>query len=46
VPETQADITGDLLDPQAVQRAKAERATDEIRKRFGTDAIGKGRALR
>lgn len=46
VPETQADIIGDLLDPQAVQRAKAERATDEIRERFGTDAIRKGRALR
>lgn len=46
VPETQADITGDLLDPQASQRANAERATDAIRKRFGTDAIVKGRALR
>jgi len=46
VPETQADIIGDFLDPQAVQRAKAERATDEIRERFGTGAIRKGRALR
>jgi len=46
VPESQADITGDLLDPQAIQRAKAERATDAIRDRFGADAIQKGRALR
>ncbi|MEM8823315.1 MAG: DNA polymerase IV [Pseudomonadota bacterium] len=46
VPETQADQTGDLLDPQAEARAKAERATDAIRARFGTDAIRKGRALR
>jgi DNA polymerase-4 len=45
-PEAQADISADLLDPQAHQRSKAERATDEIRNRFGTDAIVKGRALR
>jgi len=42
----QADLSGDLLDPKAGQRAKAERATDEIRKRFGSDAILKGRAMR
>ena len=41
-----ADISGDLLDPQAKARAGAERATDAIRKRFGPDAIVKGRALR
>ncbi|MEC9198095.1 MAG: DNA polymerase IV [Pseudomonadota bacterium] len=41
-----ADRSGDLLDPQAGTRAKAERATDEIRRRFGADAILKGRALR
>ncbi|WP_299677809.1 DNA polymerase IV [uncultured Roseobacter sp.] len=41
-----ADRSGDLLDPQAAQRGKAERATDEIRARFGPDAILKGRALR
>ena len=41
-----ADASGDLLDPQAAQRAKAERATDAIRNRFGVDAILKGRALR
>ena len=41
-----ADTGGDLLDPQAAQRAKAERASDSIRERFGSDAIIKGRALR
>ncbi len=46
VPADQADLSGDLLDPQAVQRSRAERATDEIRKRFGSDAILKGRAIR
>ena len=41
-----ADTSGDLLDPQAKARAGAELATDAIRKRFGPDAIVKGRALR
>ncbi len=41
-----ADLSGDLLDPDAAQRARAERATDVIRDRFGPDAIVKGRALR
>ena len=41
-----ADRSGDLLDPQAKRRGEAERATDEIRARFGPDAILKGRALR
>ncbi|MGB5869877.1 MAG: DNA polymerase IV [Albidovulum sp.] len=41
-----ADLTGDLLDPDAVKRAKAERATDQIRTKFGRDAIVKGRSLR
>ncbi len=45
-PAEGADRSGDLLDPQAEQRARAERATDKIRERFGTDAIVKGRALR
>ncbi len=45
-PAEQADISGDLLDPNATRRSQAERATDEIRKRFGSDAIVKGRALR
>lgn len=46
VPEVDADRSGDLLDPEAVQRSQAERATDEIRRRFGSEAIRKGRALR
>ncbi|MFY0679277.1 MAG: DNA polymerase IV [Thalassovita sp.] len=46
VPETQADMSGDLLDPNAKTRTKAERATDSIRDRFGKDAIIKGRSLR
>jgi DNA polymerase IV len=46
VPEDAADLSGDLLDPKARQRAAAERATDKIRGRFGADAILKGRALR
>ncbi|PWJ10924.1 DNA polymerase IV [Jannaschia seohaensis] len=46
VPEAQADRAGDLLDPSAAKRAAAERATDAIRARFGTEAIVKGRALR
>jgi len=37
---------GDLLDPDAGQRAGVERVSDEIRARFGPDAIVKGRALR
>ena len=45
-PESQADLSGDLLDPQAGRRAGAERAADKIRAKFGTDAIVKGRALR
>jgi DNA polymerase-4 len=44
--ESNRDATGDLLDPDATRRGQAERATDEIRKRFGPDAILKGRALR
>jgi DNA polymerase-4 len=46
VGEDQADRSGDLLDPEAGKRAKAERAADAIRARFGADAIIKGRALR
>ncbi len=45
-PEAQADLSGDLLDPQAARRSGAERASDAIRRRFGADAIRKGRALR
>lgn len=36
----------DLFDPSADSRAKAERATDKIRDRFGADAILKGRSLK
>ena len=36
----------DLFDPSAESRAKAEKATDKIRDRFGTDAILKGRSLK
>jgi len=46
VPADAADQSGDLLDPGAQKRSHAERATDSIRKRFGPDAILKGRALR
>jgi DNA polymerase-4 len=42
----EADTSADLLDPAAAKRAKAERAADSIRARFGTEAIVKGRALR
>ena len=43
---TLADLSGDLLDPEARRRAAAERATDAIRARFGAEAIIKGRSLR
>ena len=43
---SQSERSGDLLDPQAHQRGAAERAADKIRKKFGEDAILKGRALR
>lgn len=46
VDESAADLSGDLLDPLAAQRRKAERATDKIRARFGSDAILKGRSMR
>jgi DNA polymerase-4 len=45
-PEGQADLSSDLLDPEARRRAAAERATDKIRAKFGAEAIIKGRALR
>jgi DNA polymerase IV len=45
-PEAEADVMQDLLDPEARRRAAAERATDAIRAKFGSDAIIKGRALR
>ena len=45
-PAGDADREGDLLDPDAGKRAKAEAAADKIRAKFGSDAIIKGRALR
>ena len=46
IPEDMADRSGNLLDPQEATRIKAERASDEIRRKFGGDAILKGRSLR
>ena len=43
---TESDRSGDLLDPNAKKRSEAERASDAIRKKFGADAIIKGRSLR
>jgi DNA polymerase-4 len=40
-----ADRAPDLLDPDAGKRRKVEDATDAIRKKFGSEAILKGRAL-
>lgn len=37
---------GDLLDPEARQREKAERVSDDIRRKFGSKSILKGRSLR
>lgn len=45
-PAAGADKAGDLLDPDATRRSAAERATDDIREKYGTKAIVKGRALR
>ena len=45
-PEAGADTAGDLLDPEATKRLATEQATDQIRARFGKDAIMKGRAVR
>ncbi|MSO93996.1 MAG: DNA polymerase IV [Rhodospirillales bacterium] len=36
----------DLIDPIKTRRAKVERAIDDVRRRFGLGAIGKGRSLR
>ncbi|MBK8440691.1 MAG: DNA polymerase IV [Rhodobacter sp.] len=45
-PAAGADRSTDLLDPGRGLRAAAERAADDIRAKFGADAIFKGRALR
>ncbi len=46
VDEGHADRSGNLLDPQEGKRIGAERASDQIRAKFGADAILKGRSLR
>ena len=46
VPASDADRSHDLLDEGAAKRSDVERATDQIREKFGKDAILKGRALR
>ncbi len=38
--------SGDLLDPAAVRRGMAERATDKAREKFGKDAVMTGRAFK
>lgn len=38
--------SGDLLDPQALKRGQAERASDIAREKFGKGAVITGRALR
>ena len=45
-PAQGADRAGDLLDPGAEARLRAERAMAAIRERFGEGAILKGRSLR
>ena len=44
-PAPASDPAGDLLDPGAAARARAERASDAIRARFGPGAITRGRSL-
>jgi DNA polymerase-4 len=36
----------DLADPKSLKRAKAERASDKARERFGDDAVMTGRGVR
>jgi DNA polymerase-4 len=43
--ETGDQVVGDLLDPDAQKRANVERASDEIKRKFGTGALIKGRSL-
>ena len=46
VSDSEADRAPDLLDPDSGKRIQVEKATDAIRKKFGSDAILKGRSLR
>ncbi len=45
VPNLEGDEWRDLLDSEAPRRARAERAMDNARARFGVDAVQKGRAI-
>lgn len=45
-PRETAETIGNLLEPDAQRREKAERASDSIRAKFGDGAILKGRSLR
>ena len=38
--------SGDLLDPSAVKRGIAERASDKAREKFGKDAVMTGRGFK
>jgi len=38
--------SGDLLDPSALQRGLAERASDKAKQKFGSSAVMTGRELR
>jgi len=38
--------SGDLLDPSAIKRGIAERASDKAREKFGTDAVMTGRGFK
>jgi DNA polymerase-4 len=44
--EDAAEAGADLFDSAAPYRAKAERAVDSLRERFGRHVIGKGRGLK
>jgi DNA polymerase-4 len=46
VPTASSDATDDLLDATAARRISAERATDQIRARFGRESIRLGRSVR
>ncbi len=45
-PAQEGDRWHDLLDAEAPRRARAERAVDQARAKFGDEAIQKGRALK
>ncbi len=45
-PADRADLSADLLNPQAARRDAVERAADSIKAKFGAEAIQKGRSLK